>query len=160
MITLTIDGQKIQAEEGQTILDVCRKNSIAIPTLCSHPVLEPYGACRLCTVEVTRRGWTNLQAACTHPAWDGLEVKTMSAAVAEARKVVLGLMLSRTPNVPIIKQLAADYGVFEPPYPVANPDEKCILCGLCVRVCNDMVKAHVLNFSQHGVDRVVGPPFM
>ncbi|MBM4457279.1 MAG: 4Fe-4S dicluster domain-containing protein [Chloroflexi bacterium] len=160
MITLTIDGQKIQAEDDQTILEVCRKNSIYIPTLCSHPVLEPYGACRLCTVEVVRRGWSSLQAACTHPAWDGLEVKTYSDPVMEARKVVMGLLLSRAPNVPVIKQLAAEYGVAEPPFAVTDPNEKCILCGLCVRVCNDMVKAHVLNFSQHGVDRVVGPPFM
>ena len=160
MITLTIDGQKIQAEDDQTILEVCRKNNIYIPTLCSHPVLEPYGACRLCVVEVVRSGWSSLQAACTHPAWDGLEVKTYSDTVMEARKVVMGLLLSRAPNVPVIKQLAAEYGVTEPPFPVADPNEKCILCGLCVRVCNDMVKAHVLNFSQHGVDRVVGPPFM
>jgi len=55
-ITITIDGKPIQTEEGQTILEVCRKNNIYIPTLCYHPVLEPYGACRLCTVEVTRHG--------------------------------------------------------------------------------------------------------
>jgi heterodisulfide reductase subunit A len=160
MNTLTIDGRQIQAEEGQTILEVCRKNNIEIPTLCSHPVLEPYGACRLCTVEVIRRGWPSLQTACTYPAWDGLEVNTHSAAVIEARKVVLGLILSRAPKVPLIQELAAEYGIYEPPYPVDNPDETCILCGLCVRVCNDMVKASVLNFSSHGVDRVVGPPFM
>jgi heterodisulfide reductase subunit A len=123
-------------------------------------VLEPYGACRLCTVEVIRKGWSNLQAACTHPAWDGLEVKTYSPQVIEARRVVLGLMLSRTPNVPIIQNLALEYGIKEPPYPVKDPNEKCILCGLCVRVCNDLVQAHVLNFSNHGVERVVGPPFM
>ena len=68
MITLTIDGQKIQAEDGLSILEACRKNSIQIPTLCYHPVLEAYGACRLCTVEVIRKGWSSLQAACTHPA--------------------------------------------------------------------------------------------
>jgi len=160
MVTLTIDGQQIQAEEGQTILEVARKNSIEIPTLCSHPVLEPYGACRLCTVEVFRRGWSTLQAACTHPAWDGLEVKTKSPPVVAARKVIMGLLLSRCPNVPIIQTLAAEYGVTEPPFPVADPAQKCILCGLCVRVCNDMVKAHVLNFANSGVDRVVGPPFL
>jgi heterodisulfide reductase subunit A len=160
MITLTIDGQQIQAEEGQTILEVCRKNSVDIPTLCSHPVLEPYGACRMCTVEVIRKGGSSLQTACTHPAWDGLEVKTNSPPVIEARRVIAGLLLSRCPNVPVVQDLALEYGVKEPPYPVKNPDEKCILCGLCVRVCNDMVKAHVLNFSNHGVERVVGPPFM
>ncbi|MBN1887527.1 MAG: (2Fe-2S)-binding protein, partial [Thermoflexales bacterium] len=159
-ITLTLDGQTIQTEEGQTILEVARKNGIKIPTLCSHPALEPYGACRLCTVEVVRRGWSSLQTACTHPAWDGLEVKTRSPKVMEARRVILELMLSRCPNVPVIQDLALEYGIAEPPYPTDTPDEDCILCGLCVRVCNDMVKAHVLNFSNRGTDRVVGPPFL
>ncbi len=160
--TLTIDGQTIQADDSMTILEVCRKNSIHIPTLCYHPVLEPYGACRLCTVEVTQKGrnWSSLQTACTHPAWDGLEVKTNSPDVREARKMVMGLLLSRTPSVPVIQELAAEYGVTEPPFHVEHPEEKCILCGLCVRVCNDMVQAHVLNFSDRGVDRKVGPPFM
>jgi heterodisulfide reductase subunit A len=160
MVTLTIDGQKIEAQEGQTILEVCRKNSLDIPTLCNHPALEPYGACRMCTVEVIRKGWSSLHTACTHPAWDGLEVKTNSSAVREVRKTIIGLLLSRCPNVPVIQELALEYGVKEPPFAADNPDEKCILCGLCVRVCNDLVKAHVLNFSQRGVDRVVGPPFM
>ena len=74
--------------------------------------------------------------------------------------MILGLLLSRCPNVPLIQDLAREYGVTEPPFPTDNPDEKCILCGLCVRVCNDMVKAHVLNFSERGIERVVGPPFM
>jgi heterodisulfide reductase subunit A len=160
MVTLTIDGQKIEAQEGQTILEVCRRNSLDIPTLCNHPALEPYGACRMCTVEVIRKGWSSLHTACTHPAWDGLEVKTNSSAVREVRKTIIGLLLSRCPNVPVIQELALEYGVKEPPFAADNPDEKCILCGLCVRVCNDLVKAHVLNFSQRGVDRVVGPPFM
>ena len=160
MVTLTIDGQKIEAQEGQTILEVCRRNSLDIPTLCNHPALEPYGACRMCTVEVIRKGGSSLHTACTHPAWDGLEVKTNSSAVREVRKTIIGLLLSRCPNVPVIQELALEYGVKEPPFAADNPDEKCILCGLCVRVCNDLVKAHVLNFSQRGVDRVVGPPFM
>ncbi len=159
-ITLTIDGQKIETEEGLTILQVAKKNGINIPTLCHHPALEPYGACRLCTVEVIRKGWSNLQPSCTHPAWDGLEIKTNSPPVVEARRVILGLILSRTPNVPKIQELALKYGVTEPPYPTENPEEKCILCGLCVRVCNDMVKANVINFYNHGTERVVGPPFL
>ena len=160
MATLIIDGQEVHAKEGQTILEVARENGIDIPTLCYHPVLEPYGACRLCMVEVTRRGRTRLETSCTHPAWDGLEVKTHSPAVMEARKVILGLMLSRCPNVPVIQELAQEYGITEPPYPVEDPDEKCILCGLCVRVCHEMVKADVLNFSQGGIERRVGPPFL
>ena len=160
MITLTIDGQEIQAEEGQTILEVARQNSIDIPTLCYSPLLEPYGACRLCTVEVARRGRASLQAACTHPAWDGLEVQTRSPQVIESRRMVLRLLLSRCPNVPLIQNLARAHGIEEPPFPTDTPDEKCILCGLCVRVCNDLVKAHVLSFSDRGANRVVGPPFL
>jgi len=160
MVTLTIDGQEIQAEEGQTILEVARQAGIEIPTLCYHPLLEPFGACRLCVVEVIRRGRSRLETSCTHPAWDGLEVKTRSPAVIEARKVVLGLLLSRCPNVPVIQDLAREYGITEPPFPTDNPDEKCILCGLCVRTCHELVKADVLNFSQSGVERQVGPPFL
>jgi len=160
MATLIIDGQKVQAEEGQTILEVARQAGIEIPTLCYHPLLEPYGACRLCVVEVIRRGRSRIETSCTHPAWDGLEVKTRSPAIIEARKVVLGLLLSRCPNVPVIQDLAREYGVTEPPFPVDDPDEKCILCGLCVRTCHELVKADVLNFSQSGVERRVGPPFL
>ncbi len=160
MATLIIDGQKVQAEEGQTILEVARQAGIEIPALCYHPLLEPYGACRLCVVEVIRRGWSRIETSCTYPAWDGLEVKTRSPAIIEARKVVLGLLLSRCPNVPVIQDLAREYGVTEPPFPVDDPDEKCILCGLCVRTCHELVKADVLNFSQSGVERRVGPPFL
>jgi len=160
MATLLIDGQEVHAEEGQTILEVARGNGIEIPTLCYHPLLEPHGACRLCTVEVIRHGRSGLQTACTHPAWDGLEVKTHSPAVVEARKVILELFLSRCPNVPVIQDLAREYGVTEPPFPTETPEEKCILCGLCVRTCHELVKADVLNFSQRGVERRVGPPFL
>jgi len=160
MVTLTIDGQEIQAEEGQTILEVARANGIEIPTLCYHPLLSPYGACRLCTVEITQRGRTSLETSCTYPAVDGLVVQTRSPAVLEARRLVLGLLLSRTPNVQIIQDLAREYGITEPPFPTDTPDEKCILCGLCVRTCHELVKAKVLNFSQRGIERRVGPPFL
>jgi heterodisulfide reductase subunit A-like polyferredoxin len=160
MNTLIIDGQEYQVEEDQTILEVARQNGIQIPTLCYHPALEPYGACRMCTVEVIRRGWPSLQTACTYPAWDGIEVKTHSQPVYEARKVIMGLLLSRCPNVPVVQELAQEYGVTEPPYPVEDPEEDCILCGQCVRVCNDVVQAHVLNFVDHGVNRAVGPAFL
>ncbi|HDQ72053.1 MAG TPA: 4Fe-4S dicluster domain-containing protein [Chloroflexi bacterium] len=160
MATLIIDGQTVHAEEGQTILEVARENGIEIPTLCYHPLLETYGACRLCTVEVIRHGRSKLETACTHPAWDGLEIKTHSTDVNEVRKVILGLFLSRCPEVPIIQDLARQYGVTEPPFPPEDLEQKCILCGLCVRVCHELVKADVLNFSQRGIDRQVGPPFL
>jgi heterodisulfide reductase subunit A len=160
MITLTIDGQLVQAEEGQTILEVCRKNSIDIPTLCYHPVLEPFGACRLCTVEIVQGARAGLQTACTYPVVEGLEVSTSSPSVVEARRMILGLLLSRCPNVPVIQDLALEYGIKEPPFPTDHPEEDCILCGLCVRACHELVKAGAINFADRGVDRVIGPPFM
>jgi len=160
MSILIIDGQEVHAEEGQTILEVARENGIEIPTLCYHPLLEAYGACRLCTVEVIRHGRSRLETACTYPAWDGLEVKTHSPAVNEVRRVIMGLFLSRCPEVPLIQDLARQYGVTEPPFPTEDPEQKCILCGLCVRTCHELVKADVLNFSERGIERRVGPPFL
>ena len=160
MPTLTINDQVLQAEEGQTVLEVAREAGIEIPTLCYHPLLEPYGGCRLCTVEVIHHGRSRMETACTYPAWDGIEVKTHSPAALRARKTILELLLSRCPNVPAIQELAAEYGVTEPPFPTDNPDEKCILCGLCVRTCQQLVQANVLFFSNRGVERQVGPAFL
>jgi len=160
MITITINGQEIQAEEGQTVLEVARANGIEIPTLCYHPLLSPYGACRLCTVEIAQRGRSSLEASCTYPAADGLVVQTRSPAVLEARKLILGLLFSRCPSVPIVQDLAREHGITEPPFPTDTPDENCILCGKCVRTCHELVKACVLNFSERGIERRVGPPFL
>jgi len=160
MATLIIDGQEVHAEEGQTILEVARENGIEIPTLCYHPLLEPYGACRLCVVEIVAGGRPGLQTSCTYPIEEGLEVLTRSPSVVEARRVILGLLLSRTPNVELIQDLAREYGITEPPFPTDTPDERCVLCGHCVRTCAELVKAHVLNFSERGIERRVGPPFL
>jgi heterodisulfide reductase subunit A len=160
MVTFIIDGQQVQGEEGQTILEVARQAGIEIPTLCYHPLLEPYGACRMCVIEVVANGRLGLQTACTYPIEEGLEVLTRSPSVVEARKVVLGLLLSRCPNVEVIQDLARQYGITEPPFPTDTPEERCILCGHCVRTCHELVKADVLNFSERGIERRVGPPFL
>ncbi len=160
MVTFTIDRQEVQGEEGQTILEVAQAAGVEIPTLCYHKLLSPYGACRLCVVEVVAGGRPGLQTSCTYPIEEGLEVLTRSPAVVEARRVVLGLMLSRTPNVEAIQDLAREYGITEPPFPTDTPEERCILCGQCVRTCDELVQAHVLNFSERGIERRVGPPFL
>jgi heterodisulfide reductase subunit A len=160
MVTFTIDKQEVQGEEGQTILEVAQEAGIEIPTLCYHKLLSPYGACRLCVVEIVAGGRPGLQTSCTYPIGEGLEVLTRSPAVIEARKMVLGLLLSRCPSVEVIQDLAREYGITEPPFPTDTPEERCILCGHCVRTCDELVKAHVLNFSERGIERRVGPPFL
>jgi heterodisulfide reductase subunit A len=160
MIKLTIDGQPFEAKEEQTILEVARRAGINIPTLCYHPALEPYGACRLCTVEVRWGRRVSLETACTYPVREGLEVLTMSDAVLRTRRMILELMLARCPNVPVIQDLAREYGIERSRFKTDDPDEDCILCGLCVRVCNELVGAGAINFSERGISRVIGPPFL
>ena len=78
MVTLTIDGRELQAEEGATILDVAEDNNIYIPTLCSNEAVAPYGACRLCLVETVKDGRERLVASCLYPVEEGLVVRTSS----------------------------------------------------------------------------------
>jgi heterodisulfide reductase subunit A len=160
MNTFMIDGQPYQAEEGKTILEVARRAGVKIPTLCYHPALEPYGACRLCTVEVQWGRRSSLETACTYPVREGIEVKTMSPAVVKARKMILELLLARCPNVPVIQDLALEYGLEKSRFKSDDPNENCIMCGLCVRACNELVGTGAINFSDRGVKRVVGPPFL
>jgi NADH-quinone oxidoreductase subunit G/NADP-reducing hydrogenase subunit HndD len=81
MVTIVIDGKKIKAQEKQTLLEVTRENGIEIPTLCSNDALKPYGACRLCVVEVKAGTMTTIETSCTYPAAEGLEVSTSSPKV-------------------------------------------------------------------------------
>jgi heterodisulfide reductase subunit A len=160
MIKFTIDGQTFEAKEEQTILEVARRVGIKIPTLCYHPALEPYGACRLCTVEVRWGRRSSLETACTYPVREGIEVLTMSEPVLAVRRMILELMLARCPNVPVIQDLAREYGIEKSRFKTEDPDENCILCGLCVRVCNELVGTGAINFSERGITRVIGPPFL
>ena len=109
MITITINGKKVKAREGQTILEVARVHGISIPTLCHNDALKPYGACRLCIVEIEQHGQTVIESSCTYPVSEGLMVETGSPRVIEGRRMVIELLLARCPNVKIIQELAAEY---------------------------------------------------
>ena len=98
MIPVTIDEQPIEVEEGTTILEAAQRLGIAIPTLCHHPALEPYGACRLCTVEVVSNGRSRLVTACNYPIRWEAEVLTASETVLTGRKLLAELMLARCPR--------------------------------------------------------------
>lgn len=151
-VTLTINDREVRAEGGMTILEAARDAGIHIPTLCYHEKLAPYGACRLCTVEISRNGRTRLVTACVYPAEDGLVVKTDSQRVIRIRKMLLELMLASSP-AKTIQDLAHQYGVAKPRFEAEKT--KCILCGLCVRYCNEIKKANAIGFVGRGTERRV-----
>jgi predicted molibdopterin-dependent oxidoreductase YjgC len=158
MLTVTIDGKRVQVQKDTTILDAAKSIGISIPTLCHHEALEPYGACRLCTVEVTAGGRTRLVTACNYPIRDeGLEVKTRSEKVLKGRKMIVELLLARCPDVPVIRELADEMGIKKPRFRLKN--DECILCGLCVRVCRELVGVGAVGFMGRGIIREVDTPY-
>ncbi len=158
MIKFTINNIELEAEEGTTILEAANEAGIKIPTLCYHKDLKPYGACRLCMVEITKRGWPSLQPACTYMVFDGLIVETDTERVIKSRKVIFELLLARCPDSENIKKLAAEYGVIETRITLADP-ENCAMCGLCVRVCAEISQREAISFAFRGDKRVVQTAF-
>lgn len=156
-IALEIDGREVKAREGTTLLEAAKSAGIDIPTLCYHPALSPFGACRLCSVELISRGRGRIVTSCNYPVEEGLAVSTKSPDVLETRKMLIELMLARCPNVKIVQDLARGYGVEKPRFKLE--DEECILCGLCARICEERMGVSAINFMGRGVDRKVETPF-
>jgi len=152
-ITLQIDGRKVEAEEGMTILEAAQGAGISIPTLCHHEKLEPYGACRICTVEIEARGRINLVAACLYPVEQNLVVRTRSEKVDKTRKVLLELMLAHAPDAAELQDLAQEYGADKARF--EKESSFCILCGLCVRYCAEVKKKNAIGFVDRGTRREV-----
>ena len=159
MVNITIDNKKLKVEEGITVLEAAVKLGIDIPTLCNHEAIAPYGACRVCLVELRSGKWSKLQTSCTYPVWEGLEVLTNSDKVVKARKFIVELLLARCPHSEEIKNLAYKLGVSKNRFKTVNPDEKCILCGLCVRACSELIGSSAISFINRGKERAVDTPF-
>ena len=159
LVKTTINGEEIEVERDRWALDVAREMGIAIPTLCHHPALNPYGACRLCVVEVTKGRWTWLTTSCDLPVREGLTISTDTVAVKKSRTMALELLWARAPEAERIADLARESGLEEPRFSVRDDLGKCILCGLCVRVCDELVGVSALNFSKRGAQRRVSTPF-
>jgi bidirectional [NiFe] hydrogenase diaphorase subunit len=165
-VTLTIDDLEVKAKEGMTILEAARSAGIDIPTLCYHEKLVPYGACRLCTVEIVRGQRSRLVASCVYPVEDGLVVKTESERVIRGRRMLLELMWARAPGVQPLRDYGMRYGITEVQaireYGISTTKTKfeieptfCILCGLCVRYCSEVKKKNAIGFIGRGTEREV-----
>jgi coenzyme F420-reducing hydrogenase beta subunit len=155
-VSFEIDGKKVSAKAGTTILEAAKEVCIAIPTLCYHPLVEPFGACRLCSVKITKRGRSKIVTSCNYPVEAGLIVETNSPEIIAIRKMLIELLLARCPTVEILQDLATEYGVGEPRF--TKGDETCILCGLCTRICDERVGVSAINFVERGIDRAIEGP--
>jgi NADH-quinone oxidoreductase subunit G/NADP-reducing hydrogenase subunit HndD len=179
-ITLTINGKSVTTEAGTTLLDVCRDQGIDIPTLCYMKDLFPSGACRMCVVEV--EGARGLVPSCAFPAADGQVVHTHSPRARRARKTIVELLLANHPQECLhcvrsgscgLQTLANDLGIREAHYAGAHREypidasstsivrdpEKCILCGRCVRMCEEVQGVAAIDFTGRGFQTVITPAF-
>ena len=157
MITLNINGVNVSVEEGTTILEAGRFFGFPIPTLCYNEGLSPYGACRLCVVEIGEGANSKLVSSCTYPVEEGLKVRTASSRVVKARKMIIELLLASSPQSKTIQDLASKYGVHQQRF--KQEYEDCILCGLCVRMCEEQMMAKAIGFYGRGENRKIGTPF-
>jgi NADH-quinone oxidoreductase subunit G len=180
MINLTINNRKIQAEPGTTILQAATAAGEKIPTLCNIKELFPTGACRMCVVEA--KGKPTLIPSCAFPVEEGMEVQTQSPRVINARRTIIQLLLASHPFDCLtcpkngyceLQSLASEYAVDRVPYKgktrhhytdfsspsiIREPD-KCILCGRCVRVCEEVQGVAAIDFTRRGFNTMVLPPF-
>ena len=160
MPQVTIDGCKVEVEKEATILDAAKKAGIWIPTLCYHPAISCEAACRICMVELDRGDWMQLVTACNYPVRKDIVVYVSSEAANKARQGVMELLLARAPESPELKQLAEKMGVTGTRYPTVTQSQRnCILCGLCVRLCDELIEKSAIGFAGRGVERVVASPF-
>jgi len=159
-VRLTINGIPIRAPQNQSLLVTARANGFEIPTLCYHRDLPSEGQCRLCVVEIGEHPHTQIVNSCTYPTTPGLVVQTHSEKVMQARRIVLELLLARTPKAKLIQELAAAQGVYESRFKTDDPEELCILCGLCVRTCREVVGVSAISMKGRTPDKQVATPFM
>jgi len=154
-IVLTIDGRQVKAEAGMTVLQAAQQAGIYIPTLCHHEKLEAFGGCRLCMVEVESRGWTSYVVSCLYPVAKDIIVRSRSEKVDKIRKVLVEELMAHAPDAPELVKLAEEYGADR------NRFEKeasfCVLCGLCVRYCNEVKKKNAVSFFDNGSVRLMAP---
>lgn len=157
MIALTMNGLPVSVEEGSTLLEAAQFLGFPIPTLCHMEGLTPYGACRLCVVEIGEGPRARLVSSCTYPAEEGLVVRTASRRVVRARRMVIELLLASCPQSKVIQDLASAHEVREQRF--KQEHEECILCGRCVRMCREQMAAGAIGFTGRGEGRRIEAPF-
>jgi NADH-quinone oxidoreductase subunit G/NADP-reducing hydrogenase subunit HndD len=180
MISMEVDGRRIEAQENETVLAALRRNGIHVPTLCHLESLPPTGACRMCIVEI--EGAVNLAPSCACPVAPNMKIKTRSPKVLAARRTIIELLLSNHPDDCLycdrsgkcdLQHLAQDLGVRQRRFrgrkndremDVSSPSlvrdpKKCVLCGKCVRVCEEIQGVAAIDFVGRGAKTCIGCAF-
>ena len=180
MINIEVNGKNIEAKEGEMILSALKRSGIKVPTLCHMEGLKPSGACRICVVDV--KGFNTLVPSCAYPVSEGMKISTHSPRAVQARKTIIELLLANHPDDCLycerndrceLSKLAVEYGVRERrfattrneyPLDVSSPSivrdpEKCILCGKCVRMCEEIQGVSAIDFIGRGSKASVGCAF-
>ena len=165
MPSLTVNRKEINVPEGISLLEAVRKAGEYLPTLCHMEGLPPYGACRLCLVELinneNRDQEPQVVAACAYPVENGQEIATNGPLALGVRRMMLEFMLARCPESEVIQDLAAEAGLTSTRFSTnGDSGELCILCGLCYRVCKELVGAAAIGIVNRGPEREVNSPFM
>ncbi|MBI9078103.1 MAG: (2Fe-2S)-binding protein [Desulfatibacillum sp.] len=160
MLKFTINDIAVEAEPGWTVLETAREYGIEIPTLCFHEAVQASGACRLCMVELREGDWVKLVASCVYPAKDGLNIYTESERITNVRRWIFEMLLSECPASEQIREMAAKYGVASTRFAIKDPEQDCIMCGLCTRVCAEVVGVYAISTQSRGVYKRIGSPFM
>lgn len=178
MITATINGIEVKVEPGTSIYKAAHQAQVNIPTLCYHPDLKPTAACGICVVKV--KGAANMVRACTMPVSEGMVITTQDPEIVAVRRAVLEMILSNHPNECLtclrsgeceLQNLAEDFGIFRSNLPkivterktdastksIVLDGRKCIRCGRCTQVCQDMQNVWALSIEHRGLDAVVQP---
>ena len=152
-VLLQIDGKEVTARQGATILEAAQSVGISIPTLCHHKKLEPHGGCRICSVEADARGRTTVVAACLYPVEPNLVVRTKTDKLSRIRKSRVEMMLAHAPDSEVLLELAKEYGADKDRF--EKEPSFCIHCGLCVRYCAEVKKAHAVGFIDRGAKKEI-----
>ena len=156
-IEVEVGGRTIAAPEGAMLLPVLLKEGFDIPHLCFHEKLKPYAACRLCLVEVEKHGRRKIATSCNYPVMAGLKVFLDTDEILEQRKNLLETMLAQAPDSEQVRKYAARYGVHDTA--LKKQEGKCIMCGLCVRACEEIVGAHAITLAGRGNFKTVDSPY-
>ncbi len=158
-IRLKINDKPVEVNPGTSILQAAKMLDIEIPTLCYHPLLEPYAACRVCIVERKIGQDSVLVTSCNTKATEGMVIYADSEKALKARRLNVEMLMAQAPAAEPVQKIAKNLGLEKTRFEIKDSNEKCILCGLCVRTCEQIVGANAISFIERGVERKVSPPY-